>query len=1847
MRFNHLKVTLLVFVLVIIQSCGDNQKESSFASSKSLYVDYISSYTSGFISKKSEIKLRLNRNIESVKPGENIEQDLFQFSPSIQGNAHWEDQRTIVFKPSSMLKSGKEYEVTFNLGKVVNDVPKDRQSFNFTFQTLIQNFDINVSGLALYSKSDLSKMKLTGNIQTADFAKNEEVEKLLVASQDGDALNITWDHERPNNRHAFVIENVKRKENQEEVSIKLDGKSIGTNKTLARTIEVPALNDYKIISSQIKRSDGGYISVMFSEPLDDKQNLTGLVKLSDQSGTPRVVINLNELKVYPSSTLYGQVYLNIKKSVKNSSGYSLTNDYSTKLQFSQIKPSVKLATNQSGAILPSSKGLILPFEAVGLKAVEVTIVRVFEENVLQYLQVNKLGGDSQLKRVARPVSKKTIPLNGVTDLNKWNKYTLDLAEVFSAEPGAVYQIIIGFSKRNSIFFCSDDGLSDLSDEIASEENWGPEEEASNWDGYENYYNSDYEWRDRDNPCSNSYYGRRRSVQKILFASNLGIIAKRGNNKKINAFVTNLLDTEPMEDISVAVYDYQQQTIGSGITNSNGMASIDISGRPFMLMAKKGDQVGYLKLDNGSSLSISNFNVGGKKLQKGIKGFIYGERGVWRPSDTVHLAFILENKNGNIPEKHPVVMEFWNPLGQIHSRKVSAQPVGDIYRFDMVTDSESPTGNWIAKAKVGGATFTKAIKVETVKPNRLKINLEFGKDKVTALDNSLSGDLNVRWLHGATAGGLKAIFEVFLTPIKTKFEKYPAYSFDDASRSFYGSSQTIFNGRLNSEGYAKINSSLDVDDNAPGALMAIFKGKVFEEGGDFSIDKFTLPYFPYTNWVGVKIPEGDKRGILLTDKKHQIRIATVDANGKPVSRDDVKVELFKLNWKWWWDNSEDNINNYIGRSYQDPIDEGIISTQNGEGSWEMEIKYPDWGRYYVRVTDPDGHSSGKVVYVDWPGWAGKAKKGDLGGANMLDFAVEKYEYKVGEDIKINVPSKKGNRILISLESGSKVIDAFWVKTEDKQTNVSFEATSDMAPNIYANITMVQPHGQGDNDLPIRLYGIQSLKVVDNSTVLSPILSMQDELRPEETFKVKIKEEKGKPMAYTVAVVDEGLLDLTKYTTPNPWGNFYAKEALGVKTWDIYDEVIGAYGGKIERLLTVGGDGELEEKDQKEANRFKPVVRYLGPYYLEPGETAEHSITMPQYVGSVKTMVVAAGNGAYGKTDKATPVRQPMMILATMPRVTGPGETITLPVNVFAMKDNIKQVDLDIKTTGPISVVGGSKQKVKFSKAGDKVAYFTLKVDQNIGIASVNVTAKTGKVTANYDVELNVIPRNPEVTDVLEKVISGSESWNVNYSQLGIAGTNEGTIELSAVPPLNIEQRLKYLVRYPHGCVEQTTSSVFAQLYLDKLLELDEGTKDRIQTNIDAAINRLKTFQTSDGGLAYWPGNSNSNLWGTNYAGHFLIEAKKKGYNVPDILLDNWKTFQKNQANSWNKSDNNNGLTQAYRLYTLALADEAQIGAMNRMKERSDLDIKAKWRLALAYTLAGYKSYADEIVKDISYTITNDNSRYNSYTYGSATRDNAMIMETLIELERKEDAFSILNKLSEIMGDSKKWMSTQTTAYCFIAISKYAEQFPVGEALNINATIAGASTDLQASDYVSQISIKDADQPTEIKLVNNGSAPIYARIIRKGIPLENTETSAEKNIRMAVKYMDMDGNPIQVDKIKQGTDFLAEVKVNNPGTKGNFEEVALTQIFPSGWEILNTRLDGTDSFYKEDPAEYKDIRDDRVLTYFDINANKELTYKVLLNAAYRGKYYLPAVSVEAMYDNTVYSRKSGRWVEVIGD
>src|SRR6056297_3040892 len=695
--------------------------------------------------------------------------------------------------------------------------------------------------------------------------------------------------------------------------------------------------------------------------------------------------------------------------------------------------------------------------------------------------------------------------------------------------------------------------------------------------------------------------------------------------------------------------------------------------------------------------------------------------------------------------------------------------------------------------------------------------------------------------------------------------------------------------------------------------------------------------------------------------------------------------------------------------------------------------------------------------------------------------------------------------------------------------------------------------------------------------------------------------------------------------------------------MYDWVIGAHGSKLEHLLSIGGGGALNKESARKANRFEPVVKFLGPFYLRGGSSRTHTIKLPRYVGSVRTMVVAGNtDGAYGNAEKTTPVSKPLMVLGDLPRVLGPGESLDLPVNVFAMENKVKNVSLSIKTNDKLIPAAGTDKMLRFDKPGEKTVYFPLKVSDKTGVATVEILASSGSETSTYSMEIDVRHPNPLMTDVIPASVKGGEQWQHTFDRFGLPSTASASLEVYAIPPLNLEKRLKYLMNYPHGCLEQVVSAAFPQLYLDEFVNITPAQKNQTNNNINTAINKIRKYQMSNGGFSYWPGGNNTNHWATNYAGHFMLEAKEKGFDVPDVVLTNWVKYQREKALKWTDDGKISQFVQAYRLYTLSLAGKSRLSAMNRLRQTENLSEKAAWRLAAAYEISGKHRIAVELIENLSLEV---NPYFYGATFGSAVRDEAMILETLALMKREQDAFKVLRSVSNELGKDS-WLSTQTTAYSLIAAATYLDKFDVSNEIQAEYQINnGAKTSINSENPVVQMPLTGITASDNVLSFDNQTdGMLFLRLVQEGVPETGSETASQNKISMKVRYYYPDGSNLNPSEVEQGTDFVCEVKISHNSFESVFKELALTQIFPSGWEIINSRLFSTE-LGDVSASEYQDIRDNKIYTYFDLYKGKTKTYRVMLNASYAGRFYMPGFNTEAMYDNSVHARNKGQWVEVV--
>lgn len=1813
------------------------------------YVKYIESYTSGTISKKSTIIVHLAGQVTTMNDvGKPDDRDLFNFSPSIKGKTYWLDAQTVEFRPDQPLESGETYEASFALNKIA-ETEKDLTDFEFEFRVISPGVSVIQNGLVSQNNTSLDFMRLTGVVTTSDQEDPKAIEKILNVEY-GQKLNVKWQHDIEKNTYSFSIDSIKKFKEPAILKLNWSGKEINADDKGTFDIEVPAIGSYLVLAVKAVQDQEDYALIQLSEPVNVSQDLTGLITLNNLSDL-RFTIDRSQIKVYSTQNLEGNYTVNVDAGIENIQGKKLEQAKTANIVFENKNPSVTIAG--SGTILPNSGKLVLPFEAMNLKAVDVTVIKIYENNIPQFFQSNGYKDGTDLRRVARPVVQKVLRLDEDKGLNlsKKNRFTLDLDKLIKAEPGAMYRVTIGFRQAYNVFACTE---VDSETSASSDEEYGNygekiDEDDDFWNAYNSYYPNNYRWNDRDNPCTPSYYTNDKWASRNLLASNIGLIAKRGNDNTMLIVSTDLLTAKPLEAVTFELLDYQNQLIYTTKSDADGLATLDLKRKPFLLIAKKGDERGYLKLDDGGSLPLSRFDVSGDVVQNGLKGFIYGERGVWRPGDSIFVSFILEDKLKKLPANYPVTFEFYNPKGQLYKKSVNGKPMNGFYIFKTSTERESPTGNWLAKIRAGASTFSKTIKVETIMPNRLKINFNIGDTPYLGIGASSSAILTANWLFGNVGKNLKAKVDVNLNTMKTTFKGFEAYEFDNPTVTFQSQVKTVFEGTLNETGSAAINTNLNENNTAPGMLKANFTTKVFEAGGNFSIDNFSIPYHVYKNYYGIKTPEGDKlSGMLLTGKDHLVNIINVDRNGNLLrGKKGVNVEVYKVQWRWWWEQDDENsFANFTQNNYNKIVSNTYVTLINGKADYKLRIDEPEWGRYLILVRDENGgHVTGKSVYIDWPGWAQREQATNPTEASMLSFTANKAKFKVGEEVVLTIPSGQGGRALVSIENGSRVLKTFWTNTNAGQTQFKFKAESTMTPNVFATVTLMQPHAQTVNDLPIRMYGSIPILVEDPSTILSPTIQMADKLKPEVESTITIGEKNNKEMTYTVAIVDEGLLDLTRYKTPDAHSAFYAKEGLGVKTWDLFDYVLGAWGGNLERILSIGGDGSINKNlSPAKANRFIPVVKYLGPFHINAGESKTHKFKLPQYIGAVRAMVIAGQNGAYGFTEKSIQVKKPLMVLATLPRLIGPGEQFTLPVTVFATESNLKNVTVSLQLQN-LQLSGNAVQTVSFPQPGEKMAYFDIKAPMTTGIAKVKIIAKSGTEQTSYNVEMDIRNPNPYITNVVSATIQPGASFSQAYLPIGMNGTNSGAIEYSSLPPVNLKKRLNYLIQYPHGCVEQTTSAVFPQLYLDRLINLSAKQKSTSEANIKAGIGKLKGFQNTDGGLSYWPGSGDSDEWGTNYAAHFLIESQNTGYTLPVGMFDGIVRFLKNKASNWVPNSNNfygGDLSQAYRLYVLALAKRADIAAMNRLRTFEYLSVAAKWRLAAAYKLAGQGEAATSLIQNLPTEV----KPYTQLggTYGSDVRDQAMILETLTLLGRKAAAGGLLQPLAAKLG-TDEWYSTQTTAYSLLAIAKFCGANTSSTSLQYSSSINGKTSNVNSKEYFvqEQLPVKGS-----INIKNTGKRVLFARIVLQGQPATGQNNFLPNRLDvlgMDVQYKLLNGKPLNPALIRQGTDFYAEVTIKNPGKMGLYEQMALTQIFPSGWEIINTRINDNESILASSPYTHKDVRDDRVLTYFNLRENQSVKYKVLLNASYLGKYYLSATQCEAMYNNNISASEKGMWVQVV--
>ncbi|OFX88054.1 MAG: hypothetical protein A2W99_11120 [Bacteroidetes bacterium GWF2_33_16] len=1814
-----MKKNFLAFfiILCIITIACKKQKHSEITYSEEM-AKIVSQVTNGDIRDTDKIQVKfVNPMVSSEDLNKPLEKSIFKFSPKIKGKTYWGDLKTLIFEPSEPLQYRKSYTGELDLGKISDELKEKKlEILKFSFSIRGRELKDFTGELVLKNRNNPKLLNYRGKISFTEKVELEVIKDATLLKKGSKKYELNWTSETDGYTFSFISEDLTRDNSTQSFSISIDKNKLNLLDDFEKDFQVTPIAQMKVVKVN-KQEEGRVpkIYVEFSDEFDPEQNLNGLINVEPKAELK--IQRLGNTVILDGNFSFGTNYsVIVEAGVRSRWGTETTSSYKENIRFSDIKPQVEFASD--GIILPSENKNKVQFYTSNLKRVHIEVKKVYEESLAEFIQTEQLNSlkdrktsfnGSYINRLGVIVHNETFEISD--HKNNWLLSEIDLSGVIKENDKGLYLIRLNFNPRDVLVDINEEKLKYIEE-----------------------------------------YGQ---VYKPIFLSNIGLTCKRAGDFYY-VIATDINTSKPLRGVNVQLkrmYNNYDPILASGVTDSEGLVKFFSDGYYYStyIEAEKDGQRSVIKF-NEMEWNISGFDIGGiDEYKQGTKAYVYTERGVYRPGDEMNISVIVRNQSNSFPDNHPLTMQLYNPEGKKVYEITNRENKEGFFNFTFQTKDSDPTGNWNASFDIGNKEFSHTIKIETIVPYRLKVKVEPENIVISWSDNVLKLDVISSYLFGNPASNLPVEVDAEITEVNKRFPKYEKFVFNNPCLDFSTIQKDLFKGSLDENGVKHIEWELPSFHGVPSALNIKVTAKVLEKGGRPNINWANIPVEPYEHYVGL---QPLKYYYVATGTDTEIPVIFVNNSGEPVAGKSLKYRIYLNSEYWWYQYDNDRNLRFKTDRNTSLIKEGTIVTTKTH--YKLQFLPIEKGNYFVEVTDENGtgHSSG--IFISAYPYGGVAS-GDK-NAGTLALSADKEKYYVGDIADIQFPTPKEGTILVTIEKENEIIEQKWYYPDgNNEKTIRIPITKEMVPNAYVSISLLQPHAQTVNDRPIRMFGILPLLVEDRETKHEIEIITSEQFRPKEPFEITIQTKDQKQTQFTIAVVDEGLLDITQFKTPDPWKHFFRKTRLKVLTYDIFSHVISALKGDVFKTFSIGGDMDYRESQQqpeKGKKRFKPVCMFKGPIKTDANGKAVVQFEMPNYVGSVRVMVIGARGNSYARAEKAVTVKSELMLLGTLPRVIGPGEKFTIPVSVFAMKDKIGKVNVSITTEGPLTVDGAKTQTLNFNKATDQDCFFNIVVKPEAGQSKVVINASSDQYNASYEVDLMVRPTSPRIYGLNESVVEPGKNISIAIPENGIKGTNNATLTISNFPSINFSHRLRWLINYPYGCIEQTTSAVLPQLYLKKFMKYPDAFSEDIDQQINNGLERLRKFQQYSGGFSYWPYGNDVSEWGTLYAGHFMVEAKKLGYHVVGDLYDNWLNYNKQQA----RRNTGDLMYRVYRVYILALSGNPVMNEMNQLKESKlkEMDNTQKWLLAATYKLAGLPEKVDEIIKDVNLE-TKDYAEF-SGTYGSGLRDKAMILDALVVLEKYDLADQLTRDIAKHLS-ATSWYSTQTIGYSLLAMGKYINVLNnQSGSLKIKGSVKLPNGETVTFDSDKSFSLELNEgfgKSLQVILESESSVKkAYTTLTWNGVPLESNLQDKSENLSVKVNWYDDKGNPLNINEIKQGTTFWGHFSVRNESSLKQVDEIALVQILPSGWEIENTRLleESTPNWatgLKLNHEDYLDIRDDRIMWFFDLHQydplNNEIDFMVKLNAVTVGEFELPGTLVEAMYNGSFKATKAGVKVRVV--
>lgn len=1331
---------------------------------------------------------------------------------------------------------------------------------------------------------------------------------------------------------------------------------------------------------------------------------------------------------------------------------------------------------------------------------------------------------------------------------------------------------------------------------------------------------------------------------LVTVTDLAITAKRHRDGFL-VWVTSLRTAEPVPDVVVDGLTYNNQKVATARTDAEGIARLRFAGANpdggiWVITAAKDGDLSYLQPDDDQWM-LDDVEPQGRPYADHYETMLYTDRGVYRPGETIHVTGIIRDATGAVPSRFPLSLKVNRPDGRrVADLKVERRDKDQgMFHVDYTPSSEAQTGSYEFLVTLPGSEdlfgSTDAL-VEAFVPVRMEVKAALPQERFGPNEPPRVVATG-RYLWDQPAADLPVTLQGTLSKATFDSKACPGFQFGWTRREASVLLPDV-EGRLDKQGGCEMAVQLPEDLKA-GLYRMRLATTVAEPGGRSVSANASAILDLLDIHLGLRLSKGQ---VVPVGEPVTIDWVRLTGEDRPAAPGEMTLALLRVEYDTVLKEVEGR---YVWQSVErteKAAADRAIAAADAQGS--LEITCPGSGSYRAILTDTGTGSSTCLEFFASRRIDG-AQSLAMNQPERVEIVTDKKAYLPGEQAKVLLRSAVPGTVLLTLETDSVVAHRI-ARIAENTCELDVALPSDLRGSAFLTATVVRAVDPNQESwLPHRGMGAAQVLMDHGSRRMAVRIDTVVKALPGEAATVTIDagrpSDPNQPGLVHVWAVDEGILLAAAYETPEPYNFFLGPRTPGVWTSDLFGRLLPDY-KRPAGTVRIGGDGY----DMDSLRRSPVAVRVRAPAVVwreavpvDREGRAVVQMRLPDLTGELRIMAVAVDGDRYGRAERAMTLTAPLLMESSWPRFAAPGDRFTVPVKLFNSSDRPLDLQLTTEASGSVELSFVQNEQPSIVEPGKPLTRWLNATATAVGSADIRIkAAEQGDVasplTARSLASLPVRAATALHTSVELKTLQAGQTLEIAPSDLFAEGTAEMTISFSAKPNVSLEAALESLIRYPYGCVEQTSSRLFALVYASQIL--DRARAEAIDEMVKAGIMRLWSMQTRSGGLSYWPGDPTACLWGTAYAASCLLEAHNAGYEIDSRFTGELVKYLDSRLRATDDETMDLG-TRALICRVLATFGGSPHGWMARLAEQKDkLDIAALAHLAGAFHAAGNKEKALSLLPDqppqgaIATTTTG--------RLTSQVQQEAVWLSTLLEIDPNHPMVAPVAASLDKARSNGQWGSTLNNAAAIAALARYQAR-SVAEVSQFAGTIQAGEGQVVSFTQEQSTSLQVRGVVGPVRIASEGQGSLYVIATSRGLVRSDQIKPYDHRLHVARRWVDREGNPIDANNLVVGDLVHVEIMVNTDGDP--VHNVAVVDALPGGLEVENPRL--ATSAGMDEPEEQPDhveFLDDRVVLF--CTADKEpRTYRYALRVITAGEFSLPPIQGSCMYDESVASLgKAGR-------